>query len=95
MKKTTGKKLAIAGGSLGSVDHFTLATIYETLGVPSRMNYIAYAGGGGVAGGILSDASFAAAVSGYDEFAPQIAAGTLRVLSQSFDHIRVFCESIS
>jgi putative tricarboxylic transport membrane protein len=85
MKKTTGKKLAIAGGSLGSVDHFTLATIYETLGVPSRMNYIAYAGGGGVAGGILSDASFAAAVSGYDEFAPQIAAGTLRVLGISYD----------
>ena len=85
MKKTTGKKLAIAGGSLGSVDHFTLATIYEALGVPKRMNYVAYSGGGGVVGGILSDASFAAAVSGYDEFAPQIAAGTLRVLGISYD----------
>ena len=85
MKKTTGKKLAIAGGSLGTVDHFAIASIYESLGVPKRMNYIAYAGGGGVAGGILSDATFAAAVSGYDEFAPQIAAGTLRVLGVSFD----------
>jgi putative tricarboxylic transport membrane protein len=85
MKKTTGKKLAIAGGSLGTVDHFAIASIYEALGVPKRMNYIPYAGGGGVAAGILSDATFAAAVSGYDEFAPQIAAGTLRVLGVSFD----------
>ena len=85
MKKKTGKKLAIAGGSLGTVDHFAIASIYESLGVPKRMNYIPYAGGGGVAAGILSDASFAAAVSGYDEFAPQIAAGTLRVLGVSFD----------
>ena len=85
MKKTTGKKLAIAGGSLGTVDHFAIASIYESLGVPKRMNYIAYAGGGGVSAGILSDATFAAAVSGYDEFAPQIAAGTLRVLGVSFD----------
>ncbi len=85
MKKTTGPKLPIAGGSLGSVDHFTLATIYEALKVPKRMNYIAYSGGGGVVGGILSDATFAAAVSGIDEFAPQIAAGTLRVLGISYD----------
>ena len=85
MKKTTGKRLAIAGGSLGTVDHFVIASIYESLGVPKRINYIPYAGGGGVAAGILSDASFAAAVSGYDEFAPQIAAGTLRVLGVSFD----------
>ena len=85
MRKRTGKKLAIAGGSLGTVDHFVIASIYETLGVPKRMNYVAYSGGGGVVGGILSDASFAAAVSGVDEFAPQIAAGTLRVLGISYD----------
>ena len=85
MKKTTGKKLAIAGGSLGTVDHFLIASIYEELGVPKRMNYVAYAGGGGVVGGILSDATFAAAVSGYDEFRPQIEAGKLRVLGISFD----------
>ena len=84
MKKTTGKKLPIAGGSLGSADHFLMATIYEKLGVPKRMNYIAYAGGGGVVGGILSDAKFVAAVSGYDEFAGQIAAGTVRVLGISY-----------
>jgi putative tricarboxylic transport membrane protein len=85
MKKTTGKKLAIAGGSLGTADHFLIASIYEALDVPKRMNYVAYAGGGGVVGGILSDATFAAAVSGYDEFAPQVAAGKLRVLGISFD----------
>jgi putative tricarboxylic transport membrane protein len=62
-----------------------IATMYEKLGVPKRMNYVAYQGGGGVAGGILSDATFAAAVSGYDEFAPQIRAGSLRVLGISFD----------
>lgn len=84
MRKTTGKKLPIAGGSLGSPDHFVMAAIYEKLGVPKRMNYIAYAGGGGVVGGILSDADFVAAVSGYDEFAGQIAAGTVRVLGISY-----------
>jgi putative tricarboxylic transport membrane protein len=85
MRKTTGKRLPIAGGSLGSIDHFLIASIYSELKVPKRMNYVAYAGGGGVVGGILSDATFAAAVSGYDEFAGQIEAGTLRVLGISFD----------
>jgi putative tricarboxylic transport membrane protein len=85
MKKKTGKKLAIAGGSLGTADHLVIAQMYEALGVPKRMNYVAYAGGGGVAAGILSDASFAAAVSGYDEFDAQFRAGTLRVLGVSFE----------
>jgi putative tricarboxylic transport membrane protein len=85
MRKTTGKKLAIAGGSLGTADHLVIAQMYEVLGVPKRMNYIPYAGGGGVAAGILSDASFAAAVSGYDEFDAQFKAGTLRVLGVSFE----------
>ena len=85
MKKRTGKKLPIAGGSLGTFDHFLIASIYSSLGVPKRMNYIPYSGGGGVSAGILSDATFAAAISGYDEFAPHIKAGTLRVLGISFD----------
>jgi putative tricarboxylic transport membrane protein len=85
MRKTTGKKLAIAGGSLGTADHFFIASIYESLGVPKRMNYVPYSGGGGVVAGILSDASFAAAVSGYDEFDAQVKAGKLRVLGISFD----------
>jgi putative tricarboxylic transport membrane protein len=85
MKKTTGKRLAIAGGSLGTFDHFLIASIYSNLGVPKRMNYVPYSGGGGVSAGILSDATFAAAISGYDEFAPHIKAGTLRVLGISFD----------
>lgn len=85
MRKTTGKKLAIAGGSLGTADHFLIASIYESLGVPKRMNYVPYSGGGGVVGGILSDATFAAAVSGYDEFDAQVKAGTLRVLGISFE----------
>ena len=85
MRKTTGKKLAIAGGSLGTADHFLIASIYEALGVPKRMNYVPYSGGGGVVAGILSDATFAAAVSGYDEFDAQVKAGTLRVLGISFE----------
>jgi putative tricarboxylic transport membrane protein len=84
MAKKTGKKLAIAGGSTGTVDHFVIATIYSTLKAADRMNYVPYAGGGGVVGGLLSDANFAAAVSGYDEFAPQIKAKTVRVLGISF-----------
>ena len=85
MKKKTGDRLAIAGGSLGTFDHYLIASIYTDLGVPKRMNYVAYSGGGGVSAGILSDATFAAAISGYDEFAPHIKAGTLRVLGISVD----------
>jgi len=78
------KKIAIAGGSTGTQDQFMVASIYQKLGAAKNMNYIAYAGGGGALGGIMSDAQFAAAVSGYDEFSAQIKAGTLRVLGISF-----------
>jgi putative tricarboxylic transport membrane protein len=78
------KKIAIAGGSTGTQDQFMVASIYQKLGKPKNMNYIAYAGGGGALGGIMSDATFAAAVSGFDEFAPQIQAGKLRLLGISF-----------
>jgi putative tricarboxylic transport membrane protein len=78
------KKIAIAGGSTGTQDQFMVASIYQKLGAAKNMNYIAYAGGGGALGGIMSDAQFAAAVSGYDEFSAQIEAGKLRVLGISF-----------
>ena len=84
LKDMKAKKVAIAGGSLGTSDHFFIAKIYEAIKKPKNMNYVAYAGGGGVVGAILSDATFAAAVSGYDEFAPQVEAGKLRVLTISF-----------
>ena len=83
-KDMKSKKIAIAGGSTGTQDQFMIASMYKELGAIKNMNYIAYAGGGGALGGILSDATFAAAVSGYDEFAAQIEAGKLRVLGISF-----------
>ena len=85
LKDMKAKKIAIAGGSLGTADHFFIAKIYEAIKKPNNINYVAYSGGGGVVGAILSDATFAAAVSGYDEFAPQVEAGKLRVLAISFD----------
>jgi putative tricarboxylic transport membrane protein len=76
-------KVAVGGGSAGGVDHITLALVGKALGVPaSRLNYVAYQGGGemiaAVAGGKL-----AAAISGVSEFKQYVDAGRLRLLAVS------------
>jgi len=71
------------GGSAGGTDDLLVRLIAEQAGLPaSSVNYIAYAGGGAALAAVLGG-QVSAAVSGYAEFAGQIAAGQLRVLAVS------------
>lgn len=74
---------AIAGGSLGGIDHLLAGMLAKEAGVsPRDMNYIAYPGGGEVVTSMLSRTA-KAGLSGYNEFADQIEAGELRALALS------------
>ena len=71
------------GGSAGGTDDLLVRLMAEQLGLPaSRVNYIAFAGGGAALAAVLGG-QVTAAVSGYNEFAGQIAAGQLRPLAIS------------
>jgi putative tricarboxylic transport membrane protein len=71
------------GGSAGGTDDLLVRLIAEQAGLPaSSVNYIAYAGGGAALAAVLGG-QVSAAVSGYAEFAGQIAAGQLRMLAVS------------
>jgi putative tricarboxylic transport membrane protein len=76
-------KLAIAGGSKGTVDHVFMGLLVERIGMKATdMNYIPYSGGGEVITSVLSKQTVAG-VSGTSEFTAQVKAGTLRVLALS------------
>ena len=71
------------GGSAGGTDDLLVRLLAEQVGLPaSRVNYIAFAGGGAALAAVLGG-QVTAAVSGYGEFAGQIAAGHLRPLAIS------------
>ena len=71
------------GGSAGGTDDLLVRLLAEQIGLPaSSVNYIAFAGGGAALAAALGG-QVSAAVSGYGEFAGQIAAGELRVLAVS------------
>jgi putative tricarboxylic transport membrane protein len=71
------------GGSAGGTDDLLVRLLAEQLGLPpSRVNYIAFPGGGAALAAVLGG-QVTAAVSGYGEFAGQIAAGHLRPLAIS------------
>lgn len=75
--------IAWGGGSAGGTDDLLVRLLAEQIGLPaSRVNYIAFPGGGAALAAILGG-QITAAVSGYSEFAGQIAAGQLRVLGIS------------
>lgn len=75
--------MAIAGGSLGSIDHLLTGMLADTVGIdPSLTNYIAYAGGGEVVRAMISG-SAVGAISSYNDFAAQIEVGELRALAIS------------
>lgn len=74
---------AIAGGSLGGIDHLLAGMLAREVGVdPAQVNYLAYPGGGEVVTSILSHTAHAG-LSGYNEFRDQIASGNLRALAVS------------
>ncbi|MEY4498297.1 MAG: hypothetical protein RJA40_402 [Actinomycetota bacterium] len=76
-------KLAIAGGSKGTVDHVFMGLLVEKAGgKATSMNYVPYAGGGEVTTSVLSGQTVAG-VSGTSEFASYVKAGKLRVLALS------------
>ncbi|MFD2757429.1 Bug family tripartite tricarboxylate transporter substrate binding protein [Gulosibacter faecalis] len=74
---------SFAGGSLGSIEHLTTAMLAGEVGIdPADVNYIAYSGGGDALSAMLSHTTTAGA-SGYNEVAPQIEAGQLRLIAIS------------
>ena len=73
------------GGSAGGTDHILAGLIAKAAGVdPTKVNYIAHSGGGEALSAILGG-HVTAGISGYEEFAPQIAAGKLRGIGISAD----------
>jgi putative tricarboxylic transport membrane protein len=73
------------GGSAGGTDHILAGLIAKAAGVdPTKVNYIAHSGGGEALSAILGG-HVTAGISGYQEFAPQIAAGKLRGIGISSD----------
>ncbi|MBO0896193.1 Bug family tripartite tricarboxylate transporter substrate binding protein [Arthrobacter sunyaminii] len=74
---------SIGGGSLGSIDHLLSGLLAQKVGIdPKTVNYVAYSGGGEALTSLLSHTT-AAGMSGYNEVADQIEAGTLRALAIS------------
>jgi putative tricarboxylic transport membrane protein len=83
--KANPGSVAWGGGSAGGTDHILAAMIAQAVGAdPSKINYIAYAGGGEALAAILGG-HVAAGVSGYGEFAGQIKSGKMRALAISSD----------
>jgi putative tricarboxylic transport membrane protein len=83
--KADPTKVSVAGGSAGGSDHILLGMIGKAVGVaPSKLSYVAYAGGGPAQAALLG-AHVAAGISGYGEFAEQIKAGKLRAIAISAD----------
>ncbi len=71
------------GGSAGGTDHITAGLIAKAVGVdPTKINYIAFSGGGEALAAILGS-QVTAGISGYGEFESQVQAGTLRLLAVS------------
>lgn len=72
-----------AGGSAGGTDHITVGLLAKAAGVdPTKINYIAYSGGGEAMAAILGN-QVTAGVSSVGEFAEQVKAGTMRLLAVS------------
>jgi putative tricarboxylic transport membrane protein len=83
--KADPTKVPVAGGSAGGSDHILLGMIAKAIGVaPSKVSYVAFAGGGPATAALLGN-QVAAGISGIGEFAEQVKAGKLRLLAISAD----------
>jgi putative tricarboxylic transport membrane protein len=77
------ESISWGGGSAGGSDQILAGLIAEAVGVaPSRVNYIAFSGGGESLSAILGG-QVSVGINGLAEFAPQSEAGTLRLLAVS------------
>lgn len=73
-----------AGGAPGGTDHVFACLIAKSAGVAlSDLSYVAFTGGGGEAMASLLGNQVTCGISGYGEFAEQIAAGALRAIAIS------------
>jgi putative tricarboxylic transport membrane protein len=71
------------GGSAGGADHIAVGLIAKAAGVDaSKINYVPFSGGGEALAAILGG-QVTAGISGYSEFAGQVASGDLRLLAVS------------
>ncbi len=81
-KKDPGS-VAIAGGSAGGVDQILAGLLAKKVGItPSKVNYVAFSGGGQSLAAILGG-KVDAGISGLSEYVGQIKAGKLRALAIS------------
>jgi putative tricarboxylic transport membrane protein len=72
------------GGSAGGADHILAALVTQAAGAdPSKINYVAYSGGGEALAAMLGGQAMAG-VSGYGEWEGQIDSGELRALAISY-----------
>ncbi len=81
--KERPESISWGGGSAGGSDQILAGLVADTVGVsPRRVNYIAFSGGGEAMSAILGG-QVSVGINGLAEFAPQIEAGTVRVLGIS------------
>jgi putative tricarboxylic transport membrane protein len=79
--KANPKAVAIGGGNYGGVDHVTVATLAQTVGVKATdLNYIPYSGGGTLTPDVIGG-RVAVGISGTSEFSSYVAAGKMRILA--------------
>jgi putative tricarboxylic transport membrane protein len=84
MKKDPGS-VKWGGGSRGSTEHIAAAMIAREVGVdPSRINYVAFRGGGEATAAILGG-NVTVGGSGYSEFAEYITTGKMKALAVTSD----------
>jgi len=77
------ESISWGGGSAGGSDQMLAGLVADAVGVsPRRVNYIAFSGGGESLSAILGG-QVSAGINGLAELAPQIDAGTVRVLAIS------------
>jgi putative tricarboxylic transport membrane protein len=81
--KQKPEAISWGGGSAGGSDQMLAGLIADALGIdPSRINYIAFSGGGESLSAVLGG-QVSVGINGLAELEPQIAAGTLRALAIS------------
>jgi hypothetical protein len=81
--KERPEAISWGGGSAGGSDQILAGLIADAVGVaPTRVNYIAFSGGGDSLSAILGG-QVSVGINGLAEFAPQIEAGSVRVLAIS------------
>jgi putative tricarboxylic transport membrane protein len=78
--KANPKSMTVVGGTVGGVDTYTAAQLFDALNIDiSNLTYVA--NNGKVPASLLSDAKYAYGISSYADFAPYVKAGTLKVLA--------------